>query len=97
MQASNSPLPGEPYKMGLTLPAMSCDSTCEMLPVKKADQRLNAKGFLLELDMQTPSAWHVPNFETSGWKAGVWHKPRCTNGLGTVSHSHQAMVGTLPR
>lgn len=45
--------------------------------------------------ISTPSAWHIPKFPTSRRKAGVQHKPYCLHSLGTMSHSHQRMVGTL--
>lgn len=36
VQASKSPLPGESSRMGLTLPAMSRDNMCKVLPIREA-------------------------------------------------------------
>lgn len=77
----------------LTPPAMSRDSTCEMLPTRKAHQRLCAQDFHWGwsckypcLKFQAPEEKHIFSI----------NHIVCTNSSGTVSHSTQlGNVGTL--
>ena len=95
LQASKSPLPGESYRRDwlfqpwVVTTHIKCCLPGELL--RDSAPRVFPGNWTCRPPL--PGIYWMPKFKTSGWKAGVWDKPYC---LGTVSHSHQAMVGTPP-
>lgn len=76
-QVSKGPLPVGSHRMCFIPPAMSRDSTCEVLSTREARWRLRAQGFDWRPVTQAPPAWHIPKFRLPARKADVKHKPHC--------------------
>lgn len=94
-QVSKGPVPGKSHRLCLitqhwvlTAPVKYC------LPGKPISD--SASGVSLGLVTQKPATGHVPKFQTPGMQAGVQQKLSRLHSLGTVSHTNEGMVETLP-
>lgn len=87
----------ESHRMCSSSSAISCENIGEMLSTKESHQELSLQGFYWGWSYRHPlSSMYLNSRPPEAKQVFSINDIVCINNLGTVSHSYQGMVETIP-
>lgn len=89
---SKNSVPAESHKLHIIPPKSNCNTMCDMLSTREAEERLIAQGFHWGLVTLCLACIRLPD----GKKVFSINHIICTDSLGTVSQSYQLGIGGDP-